>query len=322
MIGLLHGKRGGSNHDGKISDDTSWNKLYTILTGLVDNEKITVDDTTLPEAIENADLVLNDLAGLAVLIRKAGTTSRLITADNTFKPGAREHDELRYHLYQLVLCQAPELECRRHEHWNSIEPRLIETSSGKNDDFWARVDKDTISLLYDDRKITEVQLRLVEANLKRAHRFAYSRKHGMKLERLSQQPEALANSDLQEERSSDIDNASVNKNLPLGPMMDGSDKGNRSSNNQPVSLEHEAGTFTETAASKLDTEIIRDATKPPTPSQQAVTEISTTGSRLRYPRPPRCEEGATLFTCPCCCLPLPISHAEPRRWRYVRLSSR
>ena len=281
-------------------------------TGLIDNENITVDDITLLEAIENADLVLNDLARVAGLIRQ---TPRSTTADNTFKPEAKEHEELRYHLSLLVACQASEVECRRRKYWKGKDPSVVETNSGKEEDHLAHVEEETIDFLCNDVNLTEVQLRLVEANLRRSHRFAYSRKHASESEGLSHQPEVFANRDVRRETKSGTDEPFTNKSMLSDLMTDGSGKGNRLRNR------HEAGTFTETVESDVDTETIKDTLEFTARSEQAVTDISTTGLSIRYPKPPH-KEGATLFTCPCCCVSLPIIFSQPRRWRYFRLSFR
>jgi hypothetical protein len=284
-----------------------------ISTGLTNDEELIIDDSTLPEAIENADLVLNDLARLAVLIRKAGTTSRLYKADKTFDPRAQRHKELRDHLYQLLLSQPSQLEGLRHEHWDNIDPSLVGISSEEKDAYWAHVDQDTIDFLHDDRAITEVQTRLVVANLRRSHRFAYSQRHGRKSESSPQQPNISANTNDQSETGSSIETPLAKWNMPSGPKTNGSNQGDLLYGDQIVTLDYAAETMTDTVASDVDTIVIDNIAKLPTPSQQAVTEISTTGSRLRYPKPPRCKEGAALFNCPCCCIPLPIIFADPRR---------
>ncbi|KAF1828138.1 hypothetical protein BDW02DRAFT_603717, partial [Decorospora gaudefroyi] len=314
-FGLLHDERGNFNFGGELSNDTSVDDSEHISTGLTNDEELTIDDATLPEAIENADLVLNDLARLAVLIRKAGTTSRLYKADKTFDPRAQKHKELRDHLYQLLLAQPSLLEGRRHEHWDNIDPSLVGISSEEKNAYWARVDQDTIEFLHDDRAITEVQTRLVVANLRRSHRFAYSQRHGRKLESSSQQPNISANTNEQSKIGSSIETPLAKWDMPSGPKTNGSIQGDPLYGAQSVTLDYAAKTMADTVASDVDTIIIANIAKLPTPSQQAVTEISTTGSRLRYPKPPRCKEGAALFNCPCCCVPLPIIFADPRRWR-------
>ena len=296
--------------------------LDHISTGLTNDEELVIDDSTLSEAIDNADLVLNDLARLAVLIRKAGTTSRLYKADKTFDPRAQKHKELRDHLYQLLLSQPLQLEGRRHEHWDNIDPSLVGISSEEKDAYWARVDQDAIDFLHDDGAITEVQRRLVVANLRRSHQFAYAQRHGRKLESSSQQPNISANTNDQNKTGPSTETPLAQWNMPSGPKRSGSNQKDPPYDDQVVSPDHAAETITDTVASDVDTNIVANIERPPTPSQQAVTEMSTTGSRLQYPNPPRCKKGAALFTCPCCCVPLPIMVADPRRWRYVKLPAR
>ena len=291
-----------------------------------DDDQLVIDDSTLPEAVANADLVLNDLAKLAALIRRAGTTSRLNKADKTFDPRAHKHSELRIHLVQLILSRPTHLECLRNTHWDSIDPSLADLDPSGKDAYWSRVDQETVSFSQHHNAITAIQDRLIVANLRRSHRFAYSQKHGRKLETSSQHFARFGDTGEQTTTESGTGfsvwkpKATSDAKAHDAKAHDANQQQQLESNEMETP-DYGAETMTDTVASDVETIVINELAKLPTPSQQAVTEISTTGSRLRYPRPPRCNEGAGLFRCPCCCAPLPAIFADARRWRYVQLTA-
>jgi hypothetical protein len=261
--------------------------------------------------------VLNDLVRLAALIRKAGTTSRLVRADATFDPRMQKHQKLRKHLYQILLCQPSTLEDRRHAHWDSIDPSVTDIPIEERDNYWDRVEQETVDVSSFAYEITEIQERLVVANLRRSHRFAYSQRHGSKLEYSSGQFEPAIN--LRSQAQTGLSAASLDPNMPSGPKLGTPNEPKQTYDDGKETLESSTENLTDTVASEVETVVVQDIAKPSTPSQQAVTEISTTGSRLRYPKPPRCKSGLALFTCPCCCVRLPTIFADSRRWRYVFL---
>ena len=295
----------------------------------------TIDDSTLPEAIEDADLVLNDLVRLAGLIRKAVITPHLSNADKTFDPSAQKHDELRDHLNQLLLSEPSQLEDRRDKHWDNIDYSLLDMTvettrisralklptpteekkalylldqlSKRKDAYWTSVDQDAIGLSFDHRGLTEVQERLIVANLRRSHRFAYSQRRAGKLEGSSKQPNIPANVDEQSNTRPNIETASAEWIVPSD--LDG---------NRIITTGNLGETMTDTVPSDGGTNVTDNKVNLPSPSQQMSSGSSDTGSRPRYPKPPHCEKGAALFNCPCCCITLPIIFADSRLWRYVR----
>ncbi|KAJ5376147.1 hypothetical protein N7509_013033 [Penicillium cosmopolitanum] len=99
--------------------------------------------------VENS---LNQLTRLIVAIRKAGTRSRLQKADSSFDPNCPQIRSLRQHL-ELLLLVHPD------EHGNS----------------------DSNKQQLDPARLTLIQLRLIDANLRRRNRFLYAQKHAQKL---------------------------------------------------------------------------------------------------------------------------------------------
>lgn len=99
----------------------------------------------LREIMYNIESMQDQLARIAVAVRRSGTRSRLQKADRRFK--AAEHRELEGHLVGMLLTQLGHCPKER-----------------------------------DSSKLNDVQLRLVRCNLKRRNRFLYSQQHSMGLD--------------------------------------------------------------------------------------------------------------------------------------------
>jgi len=273
---------------------------------------------TLSKAKENADAVLNDLVGLAALIRKAGTRSRLLKADQTFNPNDPRLQALRDHLSLLVLSRPEQLN-DPHEA-NSAHPisSIAKDLSIENNDGGTSSNPSIPSLIKSTNALTPVQTRLIIANLRRAHRFTYSREHGKRLEDKSRN---LRDPSLSQQRPDNLNNDHYTPvPEPSTHASMGGSKGQsfdllrrKSNDRQPV-----AGLVASTAASAVDT-VVMTGGKRATPSRASHTVVSSTGSRISYPLPPHINDEARIFICPCCCVPLEGELAKPSqglRWRF------
>lgn len=94
----------------------------------------------LHENMQNIELMLDQLARIAVAVRRSGKRSRLQKADQRFK--LEEHEDLQKHLITVLLAR-PEFSKEQ------IEPS----------------------------KLSKVQQRLIYCNLKRRNRFLYAQQH-------------------------------------------------------------------------------------------------------------------------------------------------
>lgn len=72
---------------------------------LSDDASDIVPDTSFFEAMKDVDVILDQLARIAVVIRRSGTRSRLQKADRMFKP--EDYQELNTHLTAVILSKAP-----------------------------------------------------------------------------------------------------------------------------------------------------------------------------------------------------------------------
>ncbi|KAH7243134.1 hypothetical protein B0J15DRAFT_404337 [Fusarium solani] len=111
----------------------------------------------LVEAKRSVDAIIDNLASIAVAVRQTGRRSRLSRADRSFDPTTLE--DLRTHLQCIVLVrQCPQdQECVKQYNRPPCWQRHIKG------------------------RLTTLQRRLIEANLRRRHRFQYAQRHAMKL---------------------------------------------------------------------------------------------------------------------------------------------
>jgi len=270
----------------------------------------------LPEAIEDADLVLNDLARLAALLRQSGSSSRFVRADESFDPKDPKHDELRSHLTRIVLFRPKTLNDRRGRLWSDLGPypeRLEEKQA-----YWSHLTRPDTNLFENDCGLTHIHQRLISANIRRSHRFAYSRQHGQKLEHMSRMSKTGRHADDTQGKHKAI--APHTKVWASGAESEASNPGTNEAPEKTNSIDggrgHTGESVAETTASAIGTVSMDDLTKQTTPSQSTMTDFSTTGSRIRYPHPPKLRDGATVFRCPCCCITLPKTFTRRRRWRF------
>ncbi|KAJ5927878.1 hypothetical protein N7466_006834 [Penicillium verhagenii] len=102
--------------------------------------------------MKDVETNLNQLARLTAAIRKAGNRSRLQKADSTFDPNSANIRSLRQHL-ELLLLAHPDEFGSSNSSAQELDPALL----------------------------TTIQLRLIDANLRRRNRFLYAQKHAQKL---------------------------------------------------------------------------------------------------------------------------------------------
>lgn len=236
----------------------------------------------LYEATQDVNALLQQLSALARSIRQSGTKARLSRADSTFH--ADRYEPLRIHLSLLIVIRPAQLEdLRRSSYDGQLEMALQYV-----------------------RQLDEVQQRLINANLRRRHRFVYSYRHARKLEvktsqrlqgpKWSQEHPRPSNNETRSQKQSDEERV----------VKETSDK---------LARADEQYALTETVASAVEG-TIQVNMEDTTPRQRAKTEISTTASKIVYPQPPSLQDAMESFMCPCCSLPQPHHIAKlSNRWR-------
>ncbi|KAF2670811.1 hypothetical protein BT63DRAFT_201986 [Microthyrium microscopicum] len=230
------------------------------------------------ESMENVDSMMKNLASIGVAIRQSGKKSRLQKADNSFNPN--QHRELRAHLNCLIISKP--------------DRNVRET--------------------YDPNHFADVELegpgkRLVEANLRRRHRFLEAQRHSYQLR----------------DRSLNLPVAPI----PTGIKHPGASKSTQSrgttsgsvtrretqikTNSKPSVLAKSAAfTASGVSASVPETAFqgLRQHIKSP---QTRITAI--TGS-AQYPNPKTAKADQKMFKCPCCCQAIPFEEANnSTQWR-------
>lgn len=240
--------------------------------------------------MKSTEAILDQLARLAVAIRKSGTSSRLQNADRTLNP--EHHEDLQNHLVLILLAKPSDFEDRRR--------KLLEFNAEEKP-------------MYFDVDITQlgmVQQRLVDANLRRRNRFIYAQRHASRLApiQVSFTPEVVPDREVvnQSDQEPKIGSPEIGAQRPsyetksvsagrewLKPLLD-------------------ATGMTETTVSPIGTLVMVNASTPSTVMSQG----SSTGSKIAYPSPPKLK-GLDSFKCPCCCQTLPATLSERHQWMLV-----
>lgn len=141
-------------------------------------------------------------------------------------------------------------------------------------------------------ELTEVQKRLVDANIRRRNRFVYAQTHAEHLDMAHHRPQ-----------SHHAVSQSIAAGHPEDPMQE------KSETNLPT--RSEVGTTT--TATTIDNPSILDVTLFRLP--EATTAMSSTVVKIKYPGPPKVKWDAKLFKCPCCCQALPAELTQNEKWK-------
>ncbi|RSM09533.1 hypothetical protein CDV31_007639 [Fusarium ambrosium] len=241
------------------------------------------EEGPLYEAKQCVDAIISNLASVAVAVRQTGRRSRLIKADRRFDPVSLDDGGLREHLQHMILIRQRQSDPNSAERENHTE-------------WWESEIKKTL---------TPLQKRLVDANLKRRHRFQYAQRHSMKLSS-RQRPEPSLPSKARASRQLERPKAQGPEERP------------------------EERDDTETITTKTATHKHEFVTRPPTlsgtsasipesnfkwPETQAETpapksQITSITGATDYPKLSHSKQKITK--CPCCCEVLPNSTLEVR----------
>ncbi|KAL3481490.1 hypothetical protein BJX99DRAFT_148515 [Aspergillus californicus] len=232
------------------------------------------------EATQNVDSALQNLAFLAVAIRRTGRRSRLEKADQKFD--RQDHSELEL-LLNIVLLYRPGA--------NKANKGVL----GRLKDF--STEERVLGL--ESNELSSSQERLLQTNLRRRNRFLQAQRHSKGLSFL--QREVRNVSDRFEQSGSGTE-----KQV---------DTANRQSDPTPASSFPVEPTITTTSASIPQSKINAQGVQRRS-SQVAMTTVTTLTAVAQYPSPPKVNEGLTMFKCPCCCQTLPVEVAtEGMRWK-------
>ncbi|KAJ3468277.1 hypothetical protein MRS44_002342 [Fusarium solani] len=254
----------------------------------------------LVEAKRSVDAIIDNLASIAVAVRQTGRRSRLSRADRSFDPTTLE--DLRTHLQCIVLVrQCPQdQECVKQYNRPPCWQRHIKG------------------------RLTTLQRRLIEANLRRRHRFQYAQRHAMKLAH-RQQPTPILHREPTTPRPSE-------RISSQGPeTIDDKKVGLASSAlPEPASI-YPPPSLSRTSASAPESDFKWQ--EPQDTIQVAKSQITSITGATEYPKlsrpksdPAAIAEGIEMeqqriVKCPCCCEVLPSRILDSRGAWKKHLSS-
>ena len=240
--------------------------------------------------MKSAEAILNQLVRLAVAIRRSGTSSRLQKADRSFDP--KHHEDLRNYLVLKLLAKPSDIEEKRREIWE------------------INANNKSVNFGVDIAQLSTAQQHLINANLRRRNRFVYAQRHAGKLAptQLSPTPEPVTKFEAVNQSNRGL-NIILTESRAQRPSLETKSAPAASAVSNTLA---DATGMTDTTASAIDTTIRFDISAPST----VMSQVSSTGSKISYPNPPQHKE-LNSFKCPCCCLTLPATFAERRRWMLV-----
>ena len=220
-------------------------------------------------SMRKVQALLEQLSRISFAIRRSGISRRLWKADQRFK--LDDHVDLRDHLTTILLCKG------QFSSQTSFDPADINS-----------------------HKLNDIQIRLINCNLRRRNRFIYAQTHEKKLGTLGGCTDFFT-----EERSSQV-----------VPIQKGTALRNHVSST-PILVTGEKRATKQASTQSSATILVEDIQLPNAvaPSQAATTQISATAVRLNYPCPPKINSDRVGFRCPCCCQVIATAYAQKNRWR-------
>ncbi|KAL7933159.1 hypothetical protein V8C35DRAFT_305086 [Trichoderma chlorosporum] len=241
------------------------------------------DEDEIEEAEQGIDEMTDNMAWIGSAIRRSGTKSRLQKADMSFErdragKDKRQYDQLRAHLICIMKSRP--------------------TGSARSKDY----SKDFHSI-----ELQGIQNRLVEANLRRWHRFRYAQCHSDVL-RASRAVQNMPMHVISE--GSVPDSAAESTNAPAPRINTAAAKQRNEANNQG-----ETRTTAGLSASVFGSEYQGLEGRYARPAKSAMTRISTITGFARFPKAKKSRTQRKTLLCPCCCQALPLEEAEdPDLW--------
>lgn len=237
--------------------------------------------------IADVDRTMDNLGSVGVHIRRSGRISRLRSADTSFDQNWPHIRRLRAHLACVITFKPTET------------GRQLQGEEGAIHSIG----------YFESRKLSPIQERLVEANLRRFHRFFEARRHSGWL----QDPSAMASRDVIPPKfvcmaatRTEQDTSPMKINAVAAAMNQEEQHGLRP--------DEEPSTIPATSVTGLDSQWggLQRKDKP----GSTATRITATMASARYPTAQTSQKSdQKLLKCPCCCQAIPASELEDVQWR-------
>jgi hypothetical protein len=241
------------------------------------------DEDIIGETTQGIDEMTDNLAWVGSAIRRSGTKTRLQKADTFFehdKTGKDKPqcDQLRAHLICIMKSRP--------------------TQSATSEDYL----RDFSSV-----KLQGIQIRLVEANLRRWHRFRYAQRHSDIL-RASRAVQNMPLHVIPEGTTLDV--ATKVTDHPT-PRINAAVTKQRDEVNDHGDTRSTAGL----SASAFGSEYQGLQGRHIRPAKSTMTRNSTITGFARFPKAKRSQKRRKTLLCPCCCQALPLEEAQdPDLW--------
>ncbi|GAW22616.1 hypothetical protein ANO14919_121580 [Xylariales sp. No.14919] len=272
-----------SRLQGRFNDLALVRNVLNTLADCLDYAKnVAESERSSDEIIQNFDSAIGNLALIGVAIRRTGKASRNRRADLTFDPD--EHPDFRTHLECIVLLRPTE-EALFHQNEN----------------------EDCVADL-NPSKLSPLQNRLIDANLRRRHKFNIAQKRSKHQKEAHAQVGASAASLSADNPLQDRPPPSVQNVLGpqgLGPHLTTKDLSRPEPTISGFSLASTAeGTLKYTPAVKQGHPRV------------AKTQITSIAADTEFPKPPPIPLGRLVAKCPCCCQSFPVDvFTNPTTWK-------
>ena len=253
-------------------------------------------DITLEEAKLSVEQLLRILVNLGVAIRQASAASRLSNADRTFKKHKHKYSSLIEHL--TFLLQLSDI---------SREKVLL-------DDRGTTEERIQVSIALEGAVEQQHPLRfeqqaLINANVKRLHRFEFAKKRRDKLKMPVDKQDSAPDSSPQEELSRPQSTPALTSEIqyptrvPKASSTKGVEKLPPPSSQYSIATTNQLSEFVAEVPLETTVEEIR-----------APTAIAL---KADYPKPPKPSNDATGLVCPYCSLTLLSETAQTAKWKSV-----
>ncbi|KAI0405909.1 hypothetical protein F4802DRAFT_561183 [Xylaria palmicola] len=232
--------------------------------------------------VTNINSTIDSLAILGVEIRRSGRQSRLRKADSSFDKNREKYHKFRAHLACIIASRPTE------DGRPVNEGREIHSV-----DYFANL------------KLTSIQERLIEANLRRRHRFLEAQRHSHGLKDISTE----AYQPVTPQQTLFLFKMPSSHTKQAANFMLAGDVAVTMQERQVLPTNPRQTT---TSASGLDSKWggLRDSRRP----ESTATRITTITAAARYPKMHAPAE-QNLIKCPCCCQAIPASEVQDSQWK-------
>ena len=255
-------------------------------------------DSELGEQLYYIRTTLEYLSNISAAIRKSGTKFRHLRADKLLKQREAKLEEFRKYLLHLVLIGPTKVHLLNWiHHRRSVERKQV----------WRKIEIIFSAKFNDTGRLSEVQRRIIQANLVRRNRFdVYKQRLRKKLKTEKNERSAHATTETR---------PSTQNNQPAPTPSQGSMPKIQTAPQQPATVERLI------TPSQSATSIPSDFKMPSSlrdrEAKSAFTLVSQGVFKQDYPKCPVSEGN---FLCPFCTQPLDSSYAVlNKKWRYISL---